>query len=174
MHQTVCANFSLATDSYIYGYASRENITEFSRILERITPVIDFQFFCTRFAAYYFCNYGFIPCDVTTGAPRAICAESCNYLHDHCSGTYLQVVTLGGVFGQTIKDNCENTLSHIQEDYGFPCSSSSLQNECIDLLSTYICKSVYSCNLTILVILVILHSCYRNVWYSYDYNYNVC
>ena len=110
--------------------------------MQQITPVIDFKFFCTRFAAYYFCNYGFIPCDVTTGAPRAICTESCNFLRDHCSDAYIQVMTFVDAFGYTIKDRCENTLILIQEEFGFPCSSSSLQNECIDLLSMYICKSV--------------------------------
>lgn len=139
MYQTICADFSLATDSYIYGYTSYENLTELVSIVQRFTPVIDFQFPCTRFTTYFFCNYGFVPCDMTTGAPRAICTESCNFLRRHCGETYTQVLTFVDAFGYTIVDNCENTLVHLQKDFDFPCSSSSLQNECIDLLGTYLC-----------------------------------
>ena len=135
LQQTICADFSVATDSYIYGYTSYENFTELIMIVQRFTPVVDLQFACTRLIAYFFCNYGFIPCDVTTGAPRAICTESCNFLHDHCGETFTQVVTFVDAFGYTIDYNCENTLSILQEGFGFPCSSSSLQTECIDLLS---------------------------------------
>ena len=75
---------------------------------------------------------------MTTGAPRAICTESCNFLRHHCSEAYTQLVTFVDAFGYNIKSSCENTFLFLQEEFGFPCSSSSLQNECVDLLSMYV------------------------------------
>ena len=131
MQQTICANYSLATDSYIYGYASYDNFTSLAKILQGFTPNLSET--CNLFATYFFCNFGFVPCDLTSGAPRAICTESCNYITTECSTEYSHVVTLVKAFGHTIKEDCINTLNHLQ-DFGFTCSSSSLQNECIDLL----------------------------------------
>ena len=73
---------------------------------------------------------------MTTGAPRAICTESCDFFRHECSETYNQAVTLGNAFGYAVSDHCENTLIYLQDNFDFPCSSSSLQNECIDLLGT--------------------------------------
>ena len=133
LQQTVCANYSLATDSYIYGYTSYNNLTEFAKLVLGIAPLIDFSYFCAQFSLYFFCNFGFVPCDLTSGAPRAICTESCNYAAINCSSVYNQVVAFVKAFGYTVKEDCENTLNFIQ-DFGFTCSSSSLQNGCIDLL----------------------------------------
>ena len=134
LQQVLCGNYSLATDYYIYGYTSYENLTNLIKIVHDFTSVINLSYFCTKFAAYFFCNYGFPPCDLTSGAPRAICAESCRYLNTHCSGAFRQMVTFIRALGYHIKEDCDNTLRIIQDHFGFPCSSSSLQNECVDLL----------------------------------------
>ena len=137
MQQTLCANFSLTTDYYIYGYTSYATFTYFIMFLRQFEPAVDFDYSCTRFAAYFFCNGVFPPCDFTSEAPRALCTESCHYLLTHCRTAYIQVKTFLKLIGYAISDNCENTLEPLQEYFGFPCSSSSLQNECIDLLGTY-------------------------------------
>ena len=134
LQQIICGNHSLATDYYIYGYTSYENLTDIIKIVHDFTPAINLSYFCTEFATYYFCNYGFPPCDLTSGAPRAICAESCQYINTHCSVRLQQTALFLRNFGIDIKEDCDNTLWFIQEHFGFPCSSSSLQNECVDLL----------------------------------------
>ena len=134
LQQVICGNHSLATDYYIYGYTSYENLIDIIKIVHDFTPAIDLSYFCTEFTAYYFCNYGFPPCDLTSGAPRAICAESCHYINTHCSVEFLQVEIYLRAFAIDIKRDCDNTLRNIQDNFDFPCSSSSLQNECVDLL----------------------------------------
>ena len=134
VQQTICANFSVATDYYIYGYTSYANLTDFVTLLQLLEDIVYFQYSCTRFTAYYFCNIVFPPCDFTTGAPRAVCIESCHYATTQCTTTYIQVKTFFRPFGYVLSDNCENTFEPLQEHFGFPCSSSSLQNGCIDLL----------------------------------------
>ena len=138
LQQTICANFSVATDYYIYGYTSYRNLTDFVMLLHLFEPAVNFKYSCTRFTAYYFCNIIFPPCDFITGAPRAICTESCYYASTQCTTAYTQVKTFLKPFGFVLSDNCENTLEPLQEYFGFPCSSSSLQNGCIDLLGMYI------------------------------------
>ena len=138
MQQGLCANFSFATDYYYYEYTSYENLSNFDMDLQQLEPLVTFnllEYYCFEFAIYYFCNHVFPPCDMATGAPRAICTESCDYLLTSCSEAYSQSVIYSEVFGDVnfLNINCSNTLS-LQQDYGFPCSSSSLQNNCIDLL----------------------------------------
>ena len=84
---------------------------------------------CHLFAAYYFCNYVLIPCDLFSGAPRPICSDSCYYFTTECSS-----MVLANQVYPAFVNNCENTLSHLQTSYGFPCSSNSLKHNCIDLL----------------------------------------
>ena len=113
--------------------------------LQQIEPVItiDIRFLCYQFATYYLCNYIFPPCDLTTGAPQAICTESCDYLLTECSDEYQQLVVYLLANGYTLNVTCGNTLN-LQQDYGFPCSSSSLQNNCIDLLGMLIYVNMIS------------------------------
>ena len=137
--QRICANFSFATDYHYYQYTSYENLSNFDIILQQIEPIIiaDLQHFCSQFFTYYFCNYIFPPCDLTTGAPQAICSESCEYFvaecdeHDHLP-VFIELQ------GYDLNIDCRNTLA-FQQGYGFPCSSSSLQNNCIDILGMFIC-----------------------------------
>ena len=134
LRQTICADYTFATDFYGYGYTSNENLTALAAIIESLKDFFEFSFLCHRFAAYFICNYVFVPCDLFTGAPRSICTDSCNYLRRFCDDTYFTVVNVGSLTFPIV-DNCENTLIQLQTGYNFPCSSSSLGNDCIDLLS---------------------------------------
>ena len=125
--ENFCADFSLATDSYGYGYDSSENLTRITNNLTETFP--DLGQHCQFFAAYFFCNYVLIPCDLFTGAPRPICSDSCYYFTTECSS-----MVLANQVYPAFVNNCENTLSHLQTIYGFPCSSNSLRHNCIDLL----------------------------------------
>ena len=134
LDQTFCGDASSATDSYIYGYTSYENLTKFNMFAEQIEPFIDWPDSCVQFAIYYFCNYVYVPCDLTTGGPVSICSNSCYFLRTNCPLIYLQVMNAAAAAGYSLVDNCENTLLFLQQEFGFPCSSSSLQNDCIDYL----------------------------------------
>ena len=143
IQDSICANFSFATAYYYYEYTSYENLSNLYTIIQQVEPVItiDLHSLCTQFFTYYFCNYFFPPCDLTTGAPQAICSESCDYFLTECSDEYNQLFAFSGLQGYDLTIDCSNTLS-LQQDYGFPCSSSSLQNNCIDLLGMYVCQCV--------------------------------
>ena len=145
IQQGMCANFTFATDYYYYEYTNYENLSNFNMILQQIEPVItvDLIFLCYEFATYYFCNYVFPPCDLTTGAPRAICSESCDYFVTHCAKVYSLLVIYLEAYEvlKYINIDCSNTLN-LQQDYGFPCSSNSLQNNCIDLLGMLKCVNM--------------------------------
>ena len=132
--ENFCADFSLATDSYVYGYTSLENLTGFTNGLSSYETFFDLGQHCQFFAAYYFCDYMLIPCDLFTGAPRPICSDSCYYLTTECSSIYDTVSLFASQVYPAFMDDCENTLSHLQTSYGFPCSSNSLEHNCIDLL----------------------------------------
>ena len=134
MDQSFCGAVSLATDFYIYGYTSYENLTAFNMVTAQIEPFVDWSIFCSRFAVSYFCNYVFVPCDLTTGAPIPACSSSCDFLHAYCRSIYDQAVSFGATAGYSVVADCDNTLIHLQQSFGFPCSSSSLQNGCIDYL----------------------------------------
>ena len=134
LRQSGCADYTFTTGFYGYGYTSNENLTAFATILESLRAFFDFSPICHQFAAYFVCNYVFVPCDLFTGAPRSICTDSCYFLRKYCDETYFSVVNVSAL-RFPIVDNCENTLIHLQLGYNFPCSSSSLGNDCIDLLS---------------------------------------
>ena len=145
LRQSGCAEYSLATDFYGYAYTSNENLTSFAVILESLRPFFDFSLICHQFAVYFICNYVFVPCDLFTGAPRSICSDSCYFLRTYCDEEYFSVVQVGSL-RFPFEDNCENTLTHLQLGYNFPCSSSSIGNDCIDVRSTltYVTK-IYVC-----------------------------
>ena len=132
--ETFCADFSLTTDSYGYGYDSFENLTGFANDLNMNKASFYLDRHCHLFAVYYFCNYVLIPCDLFTGAPRPICSDSCYYLTTKCSSIYSTVLSLDNQIYPAFVGDCENTLSHLQNSYSFPCSSNSLKHNCIDLL----------------------------------------
>ena len=132
--ENICADFSLATDSYVHEYTSSENLTGFTSNANIFVPYLYFSKHCQLFAAYYLCNYVGSPCDLFTGAPRPICSDSCYYLTTECSSIYYSALLYVNLVYPAFVDNCENTLSHLQTSYGFPCSSNSLEHNCIDLL----------------------------------------
>ena len=136
IQQSLCVNFSLTVDDYIYRYTNYASLSTYVMLLHNFESIINPKYSCTRFALYYFCNQLFPPCDFISGAPRAICTDSCHYFRTQCTTTYTQIATYLKAFGLIILDSCENTLEFLQKYFDFPCSSSSLQNGCIDLLGT--------------------------------------
>jgi len=136
LHQGLCSRFSSTTNFYGYGYTSYANLSLFATLLEPLTSFFDDSFMCDRLSGYFVCNYIFVPCDLFTGAPKSICTDSCYSLRTNCPISYNSLVTVGGL-RFPIRDDCENTLAHLQQGFNFPCSSSSLGNDCVDLISKY-------------------------------------
>ena len=104
-------------------------------ISERLAPLLDTSHICDHFGFSLLCNAIFVPCDLTTGMPRPICTDSCYYYRTHCSKDYSSAIRFAAALEYPLKDNCENTFSHLQLGFNFHCSSNSLQNSCIDLQS---------------------------------------
>ena len=83
---------------------------------------------------YFLCNYVFVPCDLTTGAPRPVCTDSCYFVRTYCASQFMLVLEFTSTIDYPVIDSCENTLANLQVGFGFPCSSSSFEDNCIDLL----------------------------------------
>jgi len=131
----VCAQFNLATDYYNYRYTILENFTSFSQTIEALEDVINSGVvgFCRIIFPYFLCNYAFVPCDLTTGAPRPICTDSCYFMRTLCFEDFKHAVDYANVIDYPLVDDCENTLANLQKGFGFPCSSSSFKDNCIDI-----------------------------------------
>jgi len=130
----ICSAFNLATDYYNYGYTSLDNFTSYSLTLDASETLIRSgnDEFCEMYFLYYLCNYVFVPCDLTTGAPRPVCRDSCYLFRTRCTIIVNYILSFGRAVQYPVKDDCENTLAHIQE-FGFPCSSNYFKENCIDL-----------------------------------------
>ena len=133
---SVCSNINLATEYYNYRYTSLENFTSFSETIITLEEIIRIGFtgFCGKFLTYFLCNYAFVPCDLTTGAPRPVCTDSCYFVRTYCESEFMLVLQFTSTIDYPVIDSCENTLAHLQVGFGFPCSSSSFEDNCIDLL----------------------------------------
>ena len=132
----VCSGINLATNYYNFRYTSVDNFTSFSDTITTLEGIIRLGFndFCGRILTYFLCNYVFVPCDLTTGGPRPICTDSCYFLLAHCEAQFMNVIQFTSTQNYPFMDNCENTLAHLQEGFGFPCSSSSFENNCINMM----------------------------------------
>ena len=129
-------------------------LAEFIVLIKQIPLLLDFTFFCTEFAVSLLCNAAFVPCDMTTGAPKAICSDSCYFLQNDCSENYNQLkIYADAFFRYPIPEDCDNTLIMLQENFSFPCSSSSLGNDCLDLFSMFDCLIAWLSSNVLLLLL---------------------
>jgi len=130
----ICSAFNLAIDYYNYGYTTLDNFTSYSSTLDTSEAFLlsSSDEFCEMYFIHYLCNYVFVPCDLTTGAPRPVCRDSCYFFRTRCPSELSYILTFARAVQYPIKDDCENTLAHIQE-FGFPCSSDDFKENCIDL-----------------------------------------
>ena len=147
LRQGFCSGFSLANNFYGYGYTSYANLScyllHYWNHLESflLIHLLVLDYLHTLYAITYL-----FPCDLFTGAPKPTCTDSCYFLRTHCDMSYFLVVMISAL-RFPIMDNCENTLSHLQLGFNFPCSSSSLGSDCVDLTSMYMHKYVHLCDL---------------------------
>ena len=134
----ICSGANLGTAYYNYRYTSLENLTSYSTTITTLQEFFrsGFSGFCETFLVYYLCNYVFVPCDLTTGAPRPICTNSCYFVHTRCNLEFMRVMQFASAFDYPIIDDCENTPANLQVGFGFPCSSSSFEDNCLDLQGT--------------------------------------
>ena len=133
---SICSDINLATDYYNYRYTSLENFTSFSETIIALQDIIRLGLtgFCGNVLAYFLCNYVFVPCDLTTGAPRPICMDSCRFVRTHCNTEFTYILQFASTIDYPVIDNCGNTLANLQVGFGFPCSSSSFEDNCNDIL----------------------------------------
>jgi len=92
---------------------------------------------CRDATGYYICNIVFIPCDLTSGNPRPVCNSSCTkfFRGERCRDTFATIIRFSAIVNYTVRDDCENTLSHLSE-YGFDLKASDYEDECLDVAGT--------------------------------------
>lgn len=134
-----CARFSEAYSDVIFKYTTEENFNEYIDILDGLEELLDSSDepeICREAAGYVICNYVFIPCNLTTGNPRPICTEACDYYFNRrCVSIFRTIVRFASIINYPFMNNCPNTLSHLNE-FGVPLLSDSFADDCIDIAGT--------------------------------------
>jgi len=130
-----CIEYNLATNDYIYQYTSVMNMTQFSSVIRQVVPLLDIQgipFNCQVALNLFLCNFGFPPCNLTTGTPKPICSKSCFYFHQNCPLQFELMHTISGFFGFSFVEDCFNTLGHLEQWYDIEISSDDFGDDCLD------------------------------------------
>lgn len=135
-----CANFTQASSSVIFRYTDENNFMSYFEIVNGLETLLDNSAadeVCRRAVAYIVCNYVFIPCNLTTGNPRPICTQSCNYYFtSRCKEIFDTIVQFSTVIDYPFMNDCPNTLSHL-EAFEFFFLSDSFADDCIDIIGVY-------------------------------------
>lgn len=105
--------------------------------LETLLNNIEVDSLCRDAAGYYICNIVFIPCNLTSGNPRPVCASSCSkFFHgERCRDTFATITRFSAIVDYPFRGDCENTLSHLSE-YGFNLTANDYEDECLDVAGT--------------------------------------
>jgi len=131
----------VASNGIIFNYINEEQFNELIKTLNGLESLLnstDEDAICQQAAAYIICNYGFIPCNLTTGNPRPICTESCNYYFNiRCRELFITIIRFASIITYPFMNNCPNTLSHLQ-GFGYSLTSDSFADDCIDIVGMYI------------------------------------
>ena len=130
-----CTQYNLATNDYVYQYTSVRNIAQISDIIQQSRPLVDIQgisFNCQLALNLFLCNFGFFPCNLTTGTPKPICSKSCFYFRQNCQIQYNLVQSIANLRNFSFVDDCNNTLGHLEQWYNVKLSSDDFRDDCLD------------------------------------------
>lgn len=145
-----CAQESLATNSYLNQYESVQTLTAFTNIithLESYARLITSEE-CHNQTIAFICNAIFIPCDLITGEPKAICKDSCNKFSEECILEYdtiikaaviLEAVDIEGIgrIDIEIEDFCADTLNHTKQAFGINTTNTGVECNCLAIQGMY-------------------------------------
>ena len=130
-----CSPYSLSLNHMIFKYTSDKNFSMLLDLLSSIKTLLRNSVTrgCTLPTGMLICNLAFIPCNLTTGTPRPLCSETCFKFYSACNLEFNTVTSFAELISFPILGSCENTLSHINEGYGYPNTSSDFKDDCYDL-----------------------------------------
>ena len=130
-----CSPYSLSLNHMTFKYTSDEKFSELLDILKSVKSLLRNSVTrgCTFPTGVFLCNGIFIPCNLTTGTPRPLCSRSCSIFHSVCNLEYNTILNFARILNINFIESCENTLHHINMDYGYPNSSSDFEDDCYDL-----------------------------------------
>ena len=118
----------------IFKYTSESNFTKFLEALKVAIPYIPLfsSSRCLFYSAIFVYNYVFVPCNLTTGTPRPLCSSACYTFNYDCDYEYNTIISYANLFEVPLSDDCENTLHHINKEYGYSNSSKDFENDCLN------------------------------------------
>ena len=138
---SACEEFFRGSDNIMFKYTTLEGFESYIDTVNNLESLLvsaDTVQVCRQAAAYFICNYVFIPCNLTTGNPRPICTIACDYyFNDFCKSLFEVILRFSSILEYPFMNNCPNTLSHL-ETFGFSLSSDSFADDCIDIAGMYI------------------------------------
>ena len=137
LSQGACNRFDLSTDDVIFKYVNMQMNMELFDLLNGLETLLEnseVDPVCRDAASYYICNIVYIPCNLTSGNPRPICASSCIrfFREERCRDTFTTIIRFSAIVDYPFRDDCGNTLSHLSE-FGFDLSASDYEDDCLDL-----------------------------------------
>ena len=140
----VCSSYSLATNGYLFNYinASFEYLTEVSNQVETLFHNTGPT--CYNITLTYACNALFVPCDLTSGTPIAMCSNSCKQFKTICSVEYDTVVK-GLVAITFVSDICSDTLVYIKNEFAVNTTFKGVEHNCLGMYQMHSCVCVRMC-----------------------------
>jgi len=140
----ICSQHLLATNGYLYNYTSAENFTSYDGLLSSLATYIPLiSGTCLNDTSTFICNAVFVPCDLTTGEPRAICSSSCYRFSTLCEVEYDAFVAglaIAGIDQLDQLDLCADTLKLIKKGFGAKTTVKGVECGCIGI---WTCIHVY-------------------------------
>ena len=129
--------FKYTTDINFKTFASEADVL--GSLLDNVGGI------CHTTVVPFTCNIVFVPCNLTTGAPIPVCSNTCSSFKSSCTNSYDVLAAFSKFYGYPFTRNCENTLSHLNTDYGYLNSSSDFKDNCFSLpgMSSFDCNNVY-------------------------------
>ena len=135
----VCSSYSLATNGYLFNYidASFEYLTEVLNQVETLFHNTGPT--CYNITLTYACNVLFVPCDLTSGTPIAMCSNSCKQFKTSCSVEYETVARGLSVIDKFVSDICSDTLVYIKTRFAVNTTSKGVESNCLGMYLMHSC-----------------------------------
>jgi len=143
-------------------------MTQLSDVIQQaMLGIQGIPFSCQLALNLFMCNFAFFPCNMTIGTPKPICSKSCFYFHQNCPLQYDLVHTIAGF---PFMDDCNNTLTHLEQWYDIEIHSDDFKDSCLDfgLESEYIIQTL------IIIVLYLVYACTIVVIISHYPMYLIC
>jgi len=133
-----------------FKYSNDKNFSKFLNLLQSVRILLQNSITeeCEFSTGLFLCNTIFVPCNLTTGAPRPFCSSACSNFYSACNLEFNAILDFTRILNYPLMYNCKNTLHPINMGFGYPNVSSDFEDDCLDLPGSYICVMMkfYSCS----------------------------